>query len=226
MIAPQMGITGSQSLAACVLALAAAATVVLASGTRATVRLYLHLAAALSVTLALATLLSIAPRTVSWIVLPVISAALALAAKAGFRYPVPVWFATALLLLFAVVGTWVAFGGPVWFAVLPALAATVAMLVIARRGLLAGRGASILLAAGAAALSAALLAVAAETLMTGPYWLGSVALGDMAGSVTLTAPILFCTAGLLGSALAVARICDTLVLTPPKMARQERKRGD
>lgn len=223
----------SQILAACVLALAGAATLVLAAGTRIAVRFYLHLAAVLSVALALAALLSIAPRAVAWIVFPVMSLALALAAKAGFRYAVRPGLAAALLLFFAVAGIWAAFGGPVWVAVLPALAAVFGMLAIARRGLLAGRGASILLAAGAGALAAALLAVTAETLTAGPYWLApgavgpeiwaNAALGESVGT-TLMAPILFGAAGLLGCALAVARICDTLVLMPPKPARRGGRR--
>lgn len=196
-------------VAAVLLGLAGVSAVVLASGTRFGVRVYLHLSATLAFSLAVAALLGLAPRTVSWIVLPVCSVSLSLAAKAGFRHPAKPAVAITLLLLFAVTGISAAFGGPVWFAAVPGLAAVFAILVIARRGVLAGRGPSILLALGGGALGAALLSVAAETLAAGPLW--SVA--SLSGSV-LIAPVLFLAAGLTGSSLAVAKISDTLVLVP------------
>lgn len=199
-------------VAAAMLALAAVAVVVLATGTRISVRVYLHLSAALAFALALAVLLGLAPRTVSWIVLPVCCVALSLATKAGFRHPAKPATAVTLLLLFFVTGVSAAFGGPVWFAALPALAAVFSMFVIARRGVLAGRGPSLLLAAGGGALGAAMLSVAAETLAAGPLWPAA----GWPGPGVLIAPVLFLAAGLMGITLAVAKISDTLVLVPAR----------
>lgn len=165
----------------------------LALGARRTARLYVRLAAALEAALAIAAGTNLAPLVLAPLTVALSAVLLAFAAHASFRRPASPLFAGIGLTVGCAAGLAAAFTGATLPAVAPQSIAIVAMLMVARRGLRRLSAPSIELAAGALAL----LAAAASLLATTPD--------------ALVALLLFSAAGLLGVALAVARISDTFV---------------
>jgi hypothetical protein len=176
-----------------VLAFAAAAAAILSAGARPHVRPYVRIAATAFAALAFAALSGIAPVAVAPIAGALGTPALALAVYSSFRRPVRRIGGVGTLAVCAAFGVGAAFGAEMRVSAVTQLLAVLAMLLIARRGLMRLRAPSILLAAGSLSLLSAASALVSKDAAAFP------------------ALLLFSSAGLLGVSLAVARISDTFV---------------
>ncbi|MDE1985989.1 MAG: hypothetical protein KGL56_09275 [Alphaproteobacteria bacterium] len=170
---------------AVVLALAAAASWIATKSARPVIRLYLRFACVLYAALAVSALSHIAPDAVAVMVTTLAVALLALSVFASLRRTPKPAFAAMLLAGACAVGIWSAAIGVVPLAVIPQAICLVAVLTIARRGLMRRPG--VHLVSGAAAL----LAASCSLLAPDPR--------------AFIALLLFSAAGLLGVVLALAR---------------------
>ncbi len=170
---------------AVVLALAAAAAWIATDGARPVIRLYLRFACVLYAALAASTLSRIAPDAVAVMVATLAVALLSLAVFASLRRTPKPAFAAALLAGACAAGIWSAAIGVVALAVIPQVVCLVAVLVIARRGLMRRPGVHLVFGA------VALLAASCSLLAKDPH--------------AFMALLLFSAAGLLGVVLALAR---------------------
>lgn len=186
---------------AAVLFLAAIAAWLIAIGVRSRARDYLRLAAVLDAGLAVGVGLDVAPTAIAPLTGTLATVLMAVAVYASFRRPVRPVPASLMLATACAAAIGAAYSGEALPALAPQLAAVAVMLAIARRGLMRLRAPSILLAVGGLSRFAAACALVSK---------------DEKAMVAL---LLFSAAGLLGVALAVARISDTFV----KRHRQRRR---
>lgn len=179
---------------AIVLLLSAVIAWLLAAGARRAARGFLRLAAALQAGLAIfACVAGMVSMVLAPLTCALASVLLGFAVQASFRRPSGAVFATLALVVCCMAGLGAAFSGEALPAIVPQIAAIVAMLVVSRRGLRRLSAPSIQLAAGALALLAAAASLSGHD------------------TNALQALLLFSAAGLLGITLAVARISDTFV---------------
>lgn len=178
---------------AILLLLAAPAAWLLAAGARHEARGYLRMAAALQAALAVAAAFDLSAMILAPLTAGLSAVLLAFAVQTSFRRPVGTVFSSLALTASCLAGIGASFSGELLPALLPQLAAVAVMLFIARRGLRRLSAPGIQLTAGALALLAAACSMLAK------------------GEAALPALLMFSTAGLLGIALAVARISDTFV---------------
>ena len=174
----------------------AAASWLTANGARPPSRLYLHFACVLYAALAAGALAGIAPQAVGAIATTLAAALLMLAAFASFRRapkPLP---AAAILAAACVAGIWSAASGAMALAVALQVFCQFVMVALARRGFAQWRRQSIHLALAAAALLAASCSLLVED------------------SRAFVALLLFSAAGLLGTALSLARNSEIFVEKP------------
>ena len=178
---------------ACLLFAAAGIVWCIAMGTKPAVRGVLRMACALYASLAVSVVFALAVEAVVPISTTLAAAFLALAAYGSFRRPVGggvVWGLLGGALLSGIVS---AVFGELLLVVLSQAVSLLTMLSICRRGLMRLWAPSIQLALGSLALAGACCTMILPNR------------GGIEGGC------LFCTAGLLGVSLAVARISDTLV---------------
>ena len=176
---------------AVVLALGSAAAWMTAQGVRPASRLYLRFACVLYAALAASALAGIAPDAVAEIATTLATALLMLAAYASFRRAAKPLPAAAVLAAACIAGIWSAASGALAPAVVLQIFCLFVMIALARRGLAAWRRPNIHLALASVALLAASCSLLVEN--------ASVAL------------LLFSTAGLLGTAISLARNSEILV---------------
>ena len=173
---------------AAVLALAAAAAWMTAKGARSASRLYLRFACVLYAALAASALAGVAPEAVAEIATTLAVALLMLAAYASWRRAAKPLPAASVLTMACAGGIWSAASGAMAPAVVLQVCCLFVMIALAGRG--SGRRPGIRLALAAAALLAASCSLLAEN------------------SLAFVALLLFSAAGLLGTALALARVSE------------------
>jgi hypothetical protein len=172
-----------------VLALAAAAAWIAARGVAARIRIYLRFACVLYATLALAIATNIAPA--AQIVPPLAVAALAVGVSAMFRGKLEPAIAAVVLAGACLAGIWSAANGQSGPADVVQCLCLIAMFAAAKRGFTSARASAFYLAFAGMAFLAALCSRLADD--------------------TASASLLFSAAGLLGTALAMARGSEFLV---------------
>ena len=178
---------------AAVLALGSAAARMTAKGARPASRLYLRFACVLYAALAASALAGIAPQAVAQIATTLVAALLMLAAYASFRRPARPLPAASVLAAASVAGIWSAASGAMAAAVVVQVFCLFVMIALAGPGLAAWRRPSIHLALAATALLAASCALLVEN------------------SQAFVALPLFSAAGLLGTAISLARNSEVLI---------------
>ena len=178
---------------AAVLALAAAAAWIAAGAAPARCRTYLRFACVLYTALAISAAMNLAPAASAQIVMPLAGAALALAAYGAFAGAAKPVFAALILSTACLAGIWSAASGESLPAVLVQSLCLIAMLMVARKVFLNWRAPNLYLALGGLALLAALCAA------------------QLNGKSPFMALLLFSAAGLLGTALALARVSKLFV---------------
>ncbi len=178
---------------AVVLGLAAAVGWIAARAAAPLSRIYLRFACVLYAALAAGVAMNIAPEAAARIVMPLATAALALAAYGAFRAaPKPV-LAALVLSGACLAGLWSAASGHNAVSDLAQGLCLITLLTLARQGFLAWRAPKLYLALGALAFLAALAAAQSDD------------------KTSFTALLLFSAAGLLGTALALARASEFFV---------------
>jgi len=176
---------------AVVLALGSAAAWMTVKGARPASRLYLRFACVLYAALAASALAGIAPEAVAEIATTLATALLMLAAYTSFRGPARPLPAASVLAAACAAGIWSAASGAMAPAIVVQIICLFVMIALARRGL--WRRPSILLVLAAAALLAASCSLLVED------------------SQAFVALLLFSAAGLLGTAVSLARNSEILV---------------
>jgi len=179
---------GEVSAFSVVLAFGAAAAWMTAKGARPASRLYLRFACVLYAALAASALAGVAPEAVAEIATTLAIALLMLAAYASFRRAVRPLPAASVLAVACAGGIWSAASGVMAPAVVVQVVCLVVMIALAGRGL--WRRSSVHLASAAAALLAASCSLLVEN------------------ALAFVALLLFSAAGLLGTALSLARASE------------------
>ena len=166
-------------------------------GVRPSARIYLHFACVLNATLAASALAGIVLQAIGTITTTMAACFLMLAAFAGFRYPPKPTPAALILVIACVAGIWSAASGAMAPAALLQIFCQLVMFALARRGVVLLRRESIYLALAAVALLAASCVLLVEDVRA-----------------LMVALLLFSSAGLLGTALALMVNSEVLVEKP------------
>lgn len=165
----------------------------LSFGTRLPVRLHLRMATVLMASFGVAAMFDLAPGGVLPIASGLAAAFLSLAVYSSFRRPASRLSTIGMVTISGLGGVTAAVTGLPLFSTAPQCLCLLVVFSVARRGLMHMRAPSIQLTVGAVA------------------WLAALSTQAVANRSALTGECLFLATGLLGLALAVARISDTFV---------------